>query len=124
LVDEEVCEKGSEVDSWIRKLKSLTKKVRTLNNINDFLVCKKTLKNSYEIKKKDWMYQFALEFLEESANKWILESNLKYKNDYLKISMNVLRQLQENQKITHLIWVTKIKTKKIKKLKKQKKIFI
>jgi len=58
------------------------------------------------------MFNFAVEFLEESANKWILESNLKYKNDYLKISMNVLRQLQENQKITHLIWVPKTKENK------------
>jgi len=81
----------------------LTKKVRTLNNINDFLVSKKSSKNAYENRKKEWMFNFAVEFLEESANKWILESNLKYKNDYLKISMNVLRQLQENQKITHLI---------------------
>jgi len=67
------------------------------------LVSKKSSKNVYENKKKEWMFNFAIEFLEESANKWILESNLKYKNDYLKISMNVLRQLQENQKITHLI---------------------
>jgi len=63
LVEEEICEKISEVDSWVRKLKSLTKKVRTLNNINDFLLSKKAVKNTFEIKKKEWMFTFAIEFL-------------------------------------------------------------
>jgi hypothetical protein len=106
LLLRQVCKDEDEIHHWKRELQKRNKSIRSLKQMNKFIwadlpkYCSGN--NEQHIKKTQFIRKYSMKFLDKEGENWIYNSAVKHKEEYVKIRLIVLEQLQQNLEIVAL----------------------